>query len=567
MIASVDLLIALGGLGMFLFSLRFLTAFLERSVARRPKSVLDGLLATRFSSLLGGGATTVMVQASSITIVAAMGLLSASMISLEQGYCLMLGATVGTTLKAWLFAFNLDRYGPALIGVSSVALVFVRHPAQREKLEALLAIGFAFFGLDLLAAGLAPLTAQADFQGLMQQFNGLSWKREALGLCTGALLTMAVQSSTAVVFLTVHLAGTGLLDLTGGATIILGANLGATFTPWRASLEYEVEVRRLALAHVLVKLVGVAAVLSFLPYVLQAVVLLVGTFSKGRFPAGEVASLHVFFNLGNALVFVLMARVVMRFLRWWLPGHRRERNTALPLVVRRMLTRTPERGLAEADRHLGHLDQRTKALADQCLEMLLEGVSPDRPMLKQAHLGAHFAETREGLHDLLLRLSRRRLPEDQLSRMQHQLRFLTRCTDLNQQGVALYNLLRSGMVDQQYAFPPTFTPLFTTFQARFDALWLKFHYRRAPEGEEVAALMAAVDDLDREFFRVLSTDRIMRQEQLSWMYDVLEALRLMADHLGPLCEAAPLLPSARALAKGKPVPIPAAEAEPTRKEK
>lgn len=557
MMTSIDLLLALVGLGMFLVSLRFLNGLLERSVARRPKPVLDRIVATRAGTFVGGGVTTLMVQASSLTILAAMGLLGASMITLEQGYGLMLGATVGTSIKAWIFALGLDRYSPVLIGVSAAALVFVRNPVQRDKIEALLAMGFGLFGLDLLATGLTPLGTHPEFQGVVQQLNDLSWKKQFLGVCTGAVLAMAVQSSTVIVFLAIHFAMAGVLDVAGCASLVLGANVGTTFTAWRASLEYETEVRRLALAHVLVKAAGVMAAVFLLPYIHQGIVTVVASFGRGRFPGIELATLHVGFNTVNAAVFTLLAGTLLRFLRWWVPDRRVERRATIPLVVRRMLTRTPERGLDEADRHLGHLDQRTKALSDQCLEMLLEGAHPEAPAPRHAHPGPPFSEIREGLHDLLLRVGRRRLGEDQLARMREQLRFLTRCTDLNQEGAELQALLRVGMVDEGYSFPPVFLPLFTIFQARFDALWLKFHYRRPPEPGDVAALMAAVEDLDREFFRVLATDRRLSSSHLAWMYDVLEALRRLAVHLGPLCDHAPQVPTARALTQGKTVPIPA----------
>jgi Na+/phosphate symporter len=97
----------------------------------------------------------------------------------------MLGATVGTTFKAWLFAEHGNAMGPLLIGVTSLALILLRHPLAREACEAALSIGFTFLGLDMLARGLSPLAQEPAFAVALRHFDGTNLGSQALGALTG----------------------------------------------------------------------------------------------------------------------------------------------------------------------------------------------------------------------------------------------------------------------------------------------------------------------------------------------------------------------------------------------
>jgi len=527
-VTVVNLFHVCGGLGLFLFSMRLLTAALHRSVARRLKAVLESAMATPTRAMFVGLWSTALVQASSITIIMAMGLVASSIITLEQGYYAMLGAAIGTTIKGWVLAFNVDKYGGFIIGLSSLGLVIVRRPILREILEIILAIGFTFFGLDLLANGLEPISHLPEFKWWMEHYNGSTLSLQFLGMITGCVLTIAVESSSTILLLTIHLATLGTVTLAGGASLILGANIGTTLLPWLTSLEYDANVRRLAWAHILVKVLGVVITLFFFPLFLLTVDLsmrLIGVTGIGA----QLAAVQSLFNILSAVTFGLLGGLMIKLLTRLVPETVIHSTAALPLVVRRMLTRTPERALEEADRQMKLIDNQTKTLTDSCFLLLMGGHRALLKRAEEARFRRDFEALRDAVHDLLLRLSRRRLTPDQRQQMHSSLQLLARFQDVQAQGLSLLTKLSFGLGDPGQELPVSMQTALSAYQTRFDSLWLRIHYRHRPNEEETAALICAADELDVIFFSAVLEDQTLTPEQTSWIYEVVTRLRLLAD--------------------------------------
>ncbi len=545
-----DALNALAGFGIFLFSLRYLTTVLERWVTRRIKEFVSHLLATPVRGFAVGLLFTMGVQASSITVIAAMGLVAASWITFEQGYFVMLGATLGTTIKAWFFALAVDRWGGVLIGLCSIALVVVRRTSFREVLQMLVALGFTFVGLDLMAHGLDPLTRTPGFVGYMQSFDGHSLSSQFMGVLVGVGLTVAIQSSSTMVFLTISLAQQGAITIPCGACLILGANIGTTLTPWVASLDYDANVRRLANAHVLVKTVGVCLTLFFFPEFLQVVELLTRLLPLQPGAQTQLAGVHTFFAIMDVITFGLLSGLMFRMMVRVTPD-RREITFGLPDVVRRMLTRSPERALREAEQQLRRLDEVTKALTEYCMQTLLRGTgaaptdsgSAAASRKRERLSSKTFADVREALSDLLLRLSRNDLRADQRDIVLRQLHFISRCDELHDQATTLLALLHLGLDDFGYALPAMYAPLVAAYQKDFDAIWLRAHFHRSPSPDEVMRLCETIEKLEQTYFEILPSQRQTSQAELTWLYDVVRALRQMGDYLVIMCGVSQQLPT------------------------
>ncbi|MBV8085254.1 MAG: Na/Pi cotransporter family protein, partial [Chloroflexi bacterium] len=336
---SINILESLGGLGLFLFALRFLTGILDRSIASRLRPLLNRFLATRGWCFLVGLGVTVVFQASSITIVTAMGLLNSGLITLDQGFFVTLGATVGTTLKAWLFAQEV-HLGPALIGVSSISYLFVRRPLFREALEMVLAIGLVFLGLDLMGLGLQPLRSDPIFLALFD-VNAAHLPGQFLGVLMGCLLTLVTQSSSATVFLVLDLATQGAISFPAGAALILGENIGTTITTLIAAVEVDWNGKRLALAYLITKVAGVASALLLFPLFIAFIDGAFNTLAPHAGVALRLAAVHTWFNLMNAGFWTICAHMLIRFLQQVTPAESGQ-GVALPTSVRRMLATSPE---------------------------------------------------------------------------------------------------------------------------------------------------------------------------------------------------------------------------------
>jgi Na/Pi-cotransporter len=529
---SINWLEVLSGFGVFLFSLRLLHSVLERPLARRLRPLLNHLLATTFQCLGIGFLSTAFLQASSITIIATMGLLNSSLITLEQGFLMMLGAAVGTTIKVWIFAENIRNYALILISLSSIALMTSRGPLIRDFWEILLAIGMAFFGFNMMVMELLPLSENQHFIQLLRLYDGTTLGSQMLGVLTGCLIAIAVQSSSTSILLTLALASEGVISIAAGATLILGANIGTTSTALMVSLEYGSNARRLAVAHFLVKAIGVGVTLLVFPYFLSTVDILVPGSAQLNIDY-HLAGVHTLFNLFNLFVWVSFLNLMLRFLHWLIPSEN-EKNPTLPAIVRRLIVSNPEITFQEVEIQRNHAETLTKKLTDYCFEILITGLTA-----KKTHhsltgiLRKDFENIKECLSELLLKVSRHPLPEDKVSYVKDQLKILTECSDFYYRTLALCSHLERGLWTDGYTFPTELQPHWESLQKHLNELWL-IVFLKKPGEYDATAIQAVLDSLETSYFTFLQQAGNVNYEYLAWVYETLIYLRQMVAHLSGL---------------------------------
>lgn len=518
---------ALGGLGVFLFSLRFLAGVLNRSISRRFRPRLGRLLVSPVRGVAVGAFTTFFAQASSITIIAAMGLLANGLVTFEQGFYVMLGATVGTTLKAWFFAENFQAVGPLVIGVTSLALIFLRHPLGREACEAALSIGFTFLGLDMLAKGLGPLAQEPAFMAALRHFDGTNLGSQALGMMTGCALAMAVQSSSTVVFLVLDLAGRGMISFPAGAALILGANVGTTLTPLLASLEYGRDVKRLALAHLVVK--GGGAIIALLVFPVLAVIVLglVERLPIQATGAVQLAALHTTFNVFNVAGWLLAGPLLIAALRWLVPG-RQDEASVLPVVVRKLLVNAPDRALMEVEGQVTGLARLGKTLSDECLDLIVGG----KPM-GAVHARVEFDQLRDGAYELLGTLARSTQGQRVVAtRVRDQLRLVGVCDQVGTLALELRTHLDRGLHVDGYELPAEVSLVAGELRTELDGLWLGVFF--AGHMEALDASRAGGETFTRlegACFDALAGAERRDTDMLLWLLEVVTRLRQLHDTL------------------------------------
>lgn len=514
---------ALGGLGLFLLSLRLLTGALERTLSDRFKSLFRHRLHAPWAMAFTGLGATVVLQASSVTIVSTMGLLQTGWLGLEQAYFAMLGATVGTTLKAWVAASSHSAIGLAWVGVTSLSLVAVRSQHLRDTLEAALAIGLFLAALELLAGGSAAVLAQADLWPGMGWLSGPGLGPQLLALLLGLGLTVMVQSSSSVVFLAMDLAGKGLLDLPAGAALLLGANVGTAITPLLASIEYDARVRQLALSHLVIKVAGAFGALMVFPWFLGFVTGPVRSFSPEAGLGWQLAAFHTGFNVVNALIWAFLASFALRAVRWFWPDPEWEGQQALPLAVRRMLVAAPDMALAEAHRLLGDLRHMARDVIDPCL-VRFSGRGEEAATRRRVRSFRAFETVRESLLDLLLSLAQRaRSPQMQLE-LGMMLREAGQCAMLHDLATDLESHLVTGLMVDRHPVPGALQQEVTTLRAELDATWLAVLFPGKGE-KPLPDLDARLERIDRELVTHLRRGEGRQRVSDLWLQDAVAQLR------------------------------------------
>lgn len=330
----------LGGVALLLYGLQLAGDGLQGLAGARLRSILAIFTKNRVMGLAAGAFITAVIQSSSATTVMLVGFTGAGLMTLSQTVALILGADIGTTLTVQLIAFQITDYALAILSVG-FALYFFGKP-RRIKLIGTVLFGFGliFFSLKLLSDGMAPLK---DNEVVRQMLLGV---RDAplWGILISAVLTALLHSSAATIGIAIASATQGLLPLASAVPIILGANVGTCATAWVASLGSTAEAKRVALAHILFKLMGVMLLLPFL----QPFVGYVGQTSENI--VRQIANAHTFFNFGIALLFLPFTGPLARLVTSLIPERPAVEESSRPKYLDLMVLDTPALALGQATR-------------------------------------------------------------------------------------------------------------------------------------------------------------------------------------------------------------------------
>ena len=526
---------ALGGWGLFLFSLRTLTRVLQRTLSRRLRGLFARALGHPAQCLLAGVASTAVVQASSISIIASMSMVGSTLITLERGYFLMLGSTLGTTLKAWVMGINDLMLGPVLVGVTSVSLLVVRRSSYRDVLEGIMAIGLALWGMFFIGQGLAPLLDLPLVQEAIRGNPGQNLMEQTVGVLMGIIAAACVQSSSTVVALVITMAAADQLAYPQAASVILGANIGTTFGPLLASLEYGPNLRRLALAHFFVKVGGVLITLFFFPQFINAIAWVVPEqLEAGQRMSFRLAAVHTGFNLINVIWWTIFSGIVLRLVGWFVPARTELSGLSLAPVVRRMLRRSPERSREEALRQMQLLLVCVKTLLDVGC-MLLLGERTNETRLENRILEQReFQGLKDSAYELLVQASAGKA--DDLRQL------LARLADLEElyfQALRLREQLESGLVREKLGLPSQLAALTGVYRRCVDEVWLRILFpKESPEPKVDPVLLARQWE---DAFHASLREEELSSLQASWAFDLVSNLRSVLLHLSWLAQVRSLI--------------------------
>lgn len=297
---------AVVGILIFLTGIRTMTLGLRAAAGPKLRWALGRFTATPATGLITGAILTAITQSSSATAAAAVGLVDAKLLTLEQALGIMLGANIGTTLTAQLISFRWGNAAPWAICLGALAVVFGGDTIWRRVGYIVTGAGGLLWGIDLVALALGPLTQLPHLTRLI-----LRWEKNPYsGILAGITLTAVFQSSSATIGVTMALAEEGLVGLSGGMAVVLGSNIGTVLTTLLASLGTAEEARQTAVADLLFNMLGVLMVLPLFTSLLQLLQ------ASSTDVIHQLANGHTLFNLGTALVALpgvsYLARLVRR---------------------------------------------------------------------------------------------------------------------------------------------------------------------------------------------------------------------------------------------------------------
>ncbi|MBC2070286.1 Na/Pi cotransporter family protein [Listeria seeligeri] len=286
----------IGGLGIFLFGIKYMGDGLQMAAGDRLRDILDKYTTNPFMGVLAGILVTVLIQSSSGTTVLTVGLVSAGFMTLKQAIGVIMGANIGTTVTAFIIGIKLSEYALPIIAVGAVLLFFFKNHKVKNIGQVFFGFGALFYGLDLMGQGMEPLAGMESFHELTAQMS----TNPFLGLLIGTIFTAVVQSSSATIGILQELYGQGAIDLQAALPVLFGDNIGTTITAILAAIGASVAAKRAAATHVIFNLIGALIFMLILPLFTSFITYLQGLF--GLNPEMTIAVAHGTFNVTNTLI-------------------------------------------------------------------------------------------------------------------------------------------------------------------------------------------------------------------------------------------------------------------------
>ena len=226
-----NLLMLLGGLGLFLYGMQMMGSGLEAAAGNRMKRILERLTSNPILGVLVGGVITAVVQSSSATTVMVVGFVNSGMMTLRQAVWVIMGANIGTTITGQLIALDVGAIAPLFAFIGVVLVVFIKKQSVRYYGQIIAGLGILFIGMDMMSSSMAPLRESEAFVNLLTQFSN-----PVLGILAGAVFTAIIQSSSASVGILQALASSGVIGLSNAVFVLFGQNIGTCITAVLASV-------------------------------------------------------------------------------------------------------------------------------------------------------------------------------------------------------------------------------------------------------------------------------------------------------------------------------------------
>ncbi len=339
----------MGGLGIFIFGMKYLSDALQRIAGTKLRRTLRSLTQNRLRGVILGTTVTSLIQSSSVTTVMLVGLVNAGIVSLEQAATVVIGANIGTTITAQIIAFKISKYGLPAIGLGVAMMLIARQRKTQFWGQVVLSFGMVFVGLSTMSGVMKPLK---DIPEVTEFFVNLSGT-PLLAILLGVVFTIAVQSSSASIGMVLALASNGLIDFQTSLFLVLGDNIGTTVTAWLASIGGTISARRMACFHTVFNILGVI----YFYFLVQSSVFprFVDAITPGEITpdtiSRHIANAHSCFNIGNAILFLFVLSPMVLLVKKIIPGKDIYVSTDFKFLQDRLLS-TPEIAIESAKKEL-----------------------------------------------------------------------------------------------------------------------------------------------------------------------------------------------------------------------
>ena len=360
----------LGSIALLIFGMKVMSEALQKMAGPQLRHLLGSMTKNRFSGVATGALVTVAVQSSAATTVMTVSFVNAALLTLSQAISVIMGANIGTTLSAWImsagFSFNITNIvWPAFV----VGIILIQLGKHRYIGDFLFGLSFLLFALGMLKAtgvemDLASKPAVVDFFASFQTNYGTI----LLFLLIGTILTAMVQSSAALMAITMVLCATGAITIYQGIALVMGENIGTTVTANLAAMSANTQARRTAMAHLLFNVFGVIWVLIFFFPFVRMVCSIVGMDPTAAEQSSTqlsfaLATFHTCFNVINTAVLIWFIPQIEKLVCLIIKPKKTDEEDEFRLqYIRSGIMKTPELSVFQAQKEIAVFGEKMQRM-------------------------------------------------------------------------------------------------------------------------------------------------------------------------------------------------------------
>ncbi|MBQ8487460.1 MAG: Na/Pi cotransporter family protein [Prevotella sp.] len=378
----------LGSLALLMFGMKAMSEALQKMAGPQLRHVLGAMTTNRFTGMLTGMLVTASVQSSTATTVMTVSFVNAGLLTLAQAISVIMGANIGTTLTAWIMSAGMSfDITAAVYPAFFIGIILIYQKRYRY-------IGDFLFGLSFLLLGLGTLRMTGtemhlgENQALLDffaSFDPTSFITTIVFLLLGGILTFCVQSSAAVMAITMILCSSGALPIYQGIALVMGENIGTTVTSNLAAMSANTQARRAALAHMFFNVFGVIWILFvFRPFIDMVcgwvgydVTMTKETAGAAAFLANSaklsfvLAAFHTTFNVANTMILIWFIPQIEKFVCWVIKPRKvdEEEDFRLHFITAGFM-KTPELSVLEAQKEISSFSERMQRMFGMVVELL-----------------------------------------------------------------------------------------------------------------------------------------------------------------------------------------------------
>lgn len=357
----------LGGLGLFLFGMNFMSQGLQKAAGARLRSILEAMTKNKIVAVLFGALFTAIIQSSGATTVMVVSFVNAGIMTLAQSVGIIFGANIGTTITSQLVAFNLTGVAPFILFVGAVLIMFGKKPMVKKIGEVILGFGALFMGISMMKDAMTDLR---HYQVVLNVLSSMD--NPLLGILFGTLITVIVQSSSVTVSILLLMASQGLIDLSVCFYVILGCNIGSCTPAVLASLDAKKEAKRAAAIHVMFNVLGMVIIgilLAFGMDYFEDFILHISGSDVGRC----VANADTFFKIFQTLIFLPLSAQFIAMTRRIIPGEDQMQSEYQFMYIGKQTIFAPSTAVVETTQEIERMGTMARENMQLAMEAFFDG--------------------------------------------------------------------------------------------------------------------------------------------------------------------------------------------------